>query len=388
MFQGPETQKRLNYNYETYPYNPSPHSHASKDNQMAQNTFSGWRLVIATLLIAPLPVLACSTVGDMRITTKPYSHSGPADDNWLGQQLGNSTGIQTNYVVFDFNGCSSNGYYSFVYPVDAPVPGVTHNTGNTSYPVYPTGAPGIGYVVGIKDPKLGDWLSVKPPYQQVFPSPGTSGGGPQTSLGFSVEMKLIATDRLKTGSYTIPAKVVATMRAADKYYELIPGINDVRLWLNSTVVNVNATGCKVTPGTVLQTVSLPPANTAEFSGVGSSATQSARFSVAVDCDPDISVYATMTDATTPANTSDTLSLGQGSRADGIGLKLYKFGESTPVKFGPDSSGKNNINQWYVGKSSTGNRNITIPFVAQYVQTKPKIEAGKVEASSTITFSYQ
>ncbi|WP_372437123.1 fimbrial protein [Pseudomonas chlororaphis subsp. aureofaciens] len=323
----------------------------------------------------------------MRITTKPYSHSGPADSNWLGQQLGNSTGIQTNYWVFNFNGCSSYGYFSFAYPVDAPIPGITHNAGNISYPVYPTGAPGIGYVVGIKDPKLGDWLSVKPPYQQVFPRPGTSAGG-QSSLGFSVEMKLIATDRLKTGSYTIPAKVVATMRAADSRYELIPGISDVNLWLNSTVVDVKASGCKVTPGSVLQTVSLPPANTTEFNGVGSFAAQSARFSVAVDCDPDVSVYATMTDATTPANTSDTLSLGRGSSADGIGLKLYKSGESTPVKFGPDSSGKNNINQWYVGKSSTGNRNITIPFQAQYVQTKPKIETGKVEALSTITFSYQ
>ncbi|WP_172666936.1 fimbrial protein [Pseudomonas chlororaphis] len=323
----------------------------------------------------------------MRITTKPYSHSGPADSNWLGQQLGNSSGEQTNYTVFNFISCSAYGRYSFSYPVDSPIAGLTHEASGTSYPVYPTGVQGIGYVVGIRDPNASKWMSVKPPYQQVYPAPG-QGSMDMSSLGFSVQMKLIATDRLKTGGYAIPAKVVATLRAADQNYQQIPGINNVNLWLNSTIVNVKASGCTVTPGSVLQTVSLPPASTTEFSGVGSSAAQSTSFSVAVDCDPDISVYATMTDATTPANTSDTLSLGRGSGADGIGLKLYKSGESTPVKFGPDSSGKNNTNQWYVGKSSTGNRNITIPFQARYVQTKPKIETGKVEASSTITFSYQ
>ncbi|AZD99548.1 fimbrial protein [Pseudomonas chlororaphis] len=354
---------------------------------MALDTFSGWRVCIAAFLLAPLPALACSTVGNMRITTPPYSHAGPADSNWLGQQLGNSSGEQTNYTVFNFVGCNKYGRYSFSYPVDSPIAGLTHEANGTSYPVYPTGVQGIGYVVGLRDPNSSKAMSVKPPYQQVYPAPGQPSQA-MSSLGFTVQMKLIATDRLRTGSYTIPSKIVATMRAADEYYERIPGISDVNLWLNSTVINVNATGCKVTPGSVLQTVTLPPANTTEFSGVGSFAAQSARFSVAVDCDPDISVYATMTDATTPANTSDTLSLGRGSGAAGIGLKLYKSGESTPLKFGPDSTGKNNTNQWYVGKSSASNRNITIPFQARYVQTSPKIQTGKVEALSTITFSYQ
>lgn len=353
---------------------------------MPKDLFNRWCLVIGLLLFIPLPGFACSTVGSLKITIPSYTHSSPADSNWIGRQLGNSMGQLTNYRVFEFSGCTY-GSYSTAYPVDTPLAGITHNDGSVSYPVYPTGVPGIGYVVGLRDPNASQWISVKPPSQQIYPAPGTSGGS-QSSLGFSLQMKLVATDRLKTGTYTIPDKVVARLKATDSRQQSIPGIGDVNLGLNAVTITVNAGSCTVTPGTALQTVTLPTTAAAEFKGVGDMSIQSATFSVALTCDPDISVYATMTDAAMPANTSDTLSLNPASSASGIGLKLYKSGESIAVKFGPDSSGKNNTNQWYVDRSSSASRNITIPFRARYIQTKPEVKAGSVKATSTITFSYQ
>ncbi|AOJ34072.1 hypothetical protein WJ16_20895 [Burkholderia metallica] len=96
----------------------------------------------------------------------------------------------------------------------------------------------------------------------------------------------------------------------------------------------------------------------------------------------------MTDATNPANTGSALSLASSSTAAGVGIQILKKGDSTPLKFGPDSSGKGNTNQWLVGKSSAANTKISVPFEARYVKVAEKIKPGTVSALSTITFSYQ
>ncbi|KVW42725.1 hypothetical protein WK95_13500 [Burkholderia ubonensis] len=83
-----------------------------------------------------------------------------------------------------------------------------------------------------------------------------------------------------------------------------------------------------------------------------------------------------------------LSLDRESTATGVGIQLFKFGESTPIKFGPDSSAIGNSNQWYVDASSASPTLITIPFVAKYVKNGPNVVPGSVKAQSTITFSYQ
>ncbi len=340
-------------------------------------------------MLSPIPAFAaCQSIEAMSITMKPYSTSGPADGNWIGQQIGDWGGAQTNYKVFDFTGGACKyGAISWATPTTQPLAGVTHVDAGVSYPVYPSGIPGIGYVIGIRDPKGSQWTSVRPPDVTVYPGPGTA-TTPQSSLGFTFQVKLIATGRLQAGSHTLPSKTVATLQVADSDGLAIPGALTVDLRILGTTINVSATGCTVTQG-AKQTVTLPPAYTGEFKGgMGSILPQSASFSVGVTCDPNIALYATMSDASTPGNTSDVLSLARSSTAAGIGLKLFKFGESTPLKFGPDSSARGNTNQWYVGKSSSAVRNFTVPFRVNYVQTAPEVKAGKVNAQSTITFSYQ
>jgi len=158
--------------------------------------------------------------------------------------------------------------------------------------------------------------------------------------------------------------------------------------MSSVSTNVTARACKVTSGAT-NSVTLPTLVSASLKATGDVASaRSAPFSVGLNCDANVSVYATLTDASNPANTGSALSLAPGSTAAGIGIQILKKGEGTPLSFGPDSSRKGNINQWMVGKSSTANTQLSVPFEARYVKVAETIKPGSVSARGTITFSYQ
>ncbi|KVL47680.1 hypothetical protein WT01_33670 [Burkholderia cepacia] len=134
---------------------------------------------------------------------------------------------------------------------------------------------------------------------------------------------------------------------------------------------------------------MPTLVAASLKAVGDVASaRSATFSVGLSCDANVTVQATLTDATNPANTGSTLSLGSSSTAKGVGIQILKKDSNVPLRFGPDSSAKGNTNQWMVGTSSAANTRISVPFEARYVKVAEKITPGSVRALSTITFSYQ
>jgi len=115
---------------------------------------------------------------------------------------------------------------------------------------------------------------------------------------------------------------------------------------------------------------------------------SASFSIGVNCDANVELYATLTDASNPANTSDTLTLTGNSTATGVGIQMFRSGQTTAQRLGPDSSAKGNTNQWYVGGTSASSGTISVPLTAKYVKTEPTMKPGTVSALGTITFSYQ
>ena len=84
------------------------------------------------------------------------------------------------------------------------------------------------------------------------------------------------------------------------------------------------------------------------------------------------LFATLTDATNPANRSATLSLASGSTAAGVGLQILRGG-STLVNFGPDSPEAGDANQWYFGTSINGP--MTIPLGVRYIQTDTSTHRG-------------
>jgi type 1 fimbria pilin len=154
---------------------------------------------------------------------------------------------------------------------------------------------------------------------------------------------------------------------------------------NSAVVPIT---CTVTTPTV--SVNLPIVSLISLGAVGKTAGDTA-FPIGLSCAAGANVYITLTDATTPTNTTSLLTLASNSTAQGIKLRILN--SAGAVDFGPDSAVVGTTNQWFLGASSTING---IPLTVQYYRddTNPAgtgtatLSAGSVHAQATFTMSYQ
>lgn len=154
---------------------------------------------------------------------------------------------------------------------------------------------------------------------------------------------------------------------------------------NSAVVPIT---CTVTTPTV--SVNLPVVSLSSLGVVGKTSGDTS-FPIGLSCAAGANVYITLTDATTPTNTSSLLTLDSTSTANGIKLRILN--SAGPVNFGPDSAEVGTTNQWFLGASSTING---VPLTVQYYRddTNPAgtgsatLSAGSVHALATFTMSYQ
>jgi len=154
---------------------------------------------------------------------------------------------------------------------------------------------------------------------------------------------------------------------------------------NSAVVPIT---CTVTTPSV--SVNLPVISLDALNAVGKTAGDT-RFPIGLNCAAGASVYISLSDATTPANTSALLTLAPASTAQGIKLRILN--SVGPVDFGPDSAEAGTTHQWLLGASDsvTG-----VPLTVQYYRddtdasgTNPAtVAAGSVSAQATFTLSYQ
>ncbi len=154
---------------------------------------------------------------------------------------------------------------------------------------------------------------------------------------------------------------------------------------NSAVVPIT---CTVTTPTV--SVNLPTVSIGTLSTIGKTAGDT-RFPIGLSCASGANVYITLSDATTPANTSSLLTLAANSTAQGIKLRILN--SAGPVDFGPDSAAPGTTHQWLLGASGSING---VPLTVQYYRddTTPSgggaavLSAGSVHAQATFTMSYQ
>ncbi len=154
---------------------------------------------------------------------------------------------------------------------------------------------------------------------------------------------------------------------------------------NSAVVPIT---CTVTTPTV--SVNLPVVSLSTLSTVGDTAGDTS-FPIGLNCASGANVYITLSDATTPTNTSSLLTLASNSTAQGI--KLRVLNSMGAVAFGPDSADAGTTHQWLLGSSSSIDG---VPLTVQYYRddTNPAgtapatLSAGSVHAQATFTMSYQ
>ena len=154
---------------------------------------------------------------------------------------------------------------------------------------------------------------------------------------------------------------------------------------NSAVVPIT---CTVTTPTV--SVNLPVVALSSLSAIGKTAGDTS-FPIGLSCASGANVYITLSDATTPTNTTSLLTLDSNSTAQGIKLRILN--SAGPVDFGPDSAVAGTTHQWFLGTSSSING---LPLTVQYYRddTSPSgtgmavLSAGSVHAQATFTMSYQ
>jgi len=368
---------------------------------------------VGLLLSFPLwpgNAMACTSTPMTATPATGLALSGAADRNPVGQQIGGWGGESSNQVMFDLRiwpvgsgWCNGNTsvHYAFAEPLDPVVAGVTYidPANGKQYPVYESGVTGIGYIVGIRDFSASSLATEMPLSGRTQTYPFTGGSTSTNNIGYRARVLFIATGRLASGSYTIPSRNIARFSVTNNNTNDVPG--PTYLILGATQITIKVNGCQVTSSTRDQTIRMPTVN----AGASDLASVTAAAHVGLQCDPGVSVYATMSDANHPDNTGDVLLPSSSSQVQGLGLQLSR--EETPeqfIRFGPDSSMSGNPNQWFVCNSESGgvcawdNGVYMLKLLARYKLLNPvttnghsgytSVTPGEFDAAATVTFSYQ
>jgi len=282
-------------------------------------------------------------------------------------------------TVNDVFGCTSAVITKSIATPTAPaIPGLVGESAN--YPVYPTGLPGIGFGFGIGHEGGTVYAPFAQPETIVTPKSTTG-----LSTGYAMQIYFFVTGALENGTHVMPKKKVGELRLVTSTDPQLATL--VPIYLDTSTFIVNTKSCKLE--IPVQSVKLPDVSAAGFKGVQSLSVASGSFTINLSgCASGIPISATMTDASNPGNRSNILGLTGDSTATGVGLQLYKNGESTALAYGPDSAAVNNPGRWSIRKNTETGSSFSIPFVVRYVQTGSQVTPGKVRAVSTITLSYQ
>ncbi|RZT42959.1 fimbrial protein [Cupriavidus agavae] len=233
-----------------------------------------------------------------------------------------------------------------------------------------TGIPGIG--VRVFSVSLGRTISGPSPANAI---PTINNRNP-TTANYFFRHQLVKTGPISlTGNIT--GRTIYTMR---NRIASSGRITDTLDTVNLGTLSVTSRTCTVTTPSVNVPMSRALAST--LSRIGE-VTGTTNFTIGLQCESGFAVHITLTDATTPGNRTDILTLAPASTAEGVGIRIRKA-DNMPVSFGPDSAVPENTNQWLVDVSDGLS---SIPMTAEYVATGA-VTPGTVHGLATFTMSYQ
>lgn len=238
--------------------------------------------------------------------------------------------------------------------------------------VYETGVTGIG----IKTTWLNS-ITSSPSMDaaNTLTSPASSFGNFTNALYGNMgkfRVQLIKTGPILAGRFNLP-----TVLGTGVYGSTTMNI----LELSNNTASVTAPACTVRD--TITPVTMPVASGRYLPSVDST-TGDTGFNISLDCPSPVAVSMTFTDVVDAANVSDRLSLSKDSIAKGVGYQIVYKGNA--IKFGPESSAANNLNQFSVAPAGTVGA-LIIPFIARYIRTGP-ITPGTANANAIFTMSYQ
>lgn len=335
------------------------------------------KIITGTSLLLAL-VLPASAMAACNYTTEIYSRvvNGPfqfvfdpftisIDPNIpVGGVLARQTISQRKVLDADGNLWSSAGLVC-----DTPL--VTVDANVTSGPltalpnVYETGIPGIGLRIVESGRPLSVW-----PLSWFYSSSTKVLVNPTTEL----DLEFVKTGPI-TGGGAISGNVA-------QYIATGPGVVIVGMGPSSPIIVVPAVPtCSTTTPDVL--VNLDAADVGGFATTGSTLSEKA-FNVSLSCSggnagTKTSVFMSLADQTTPANTTQTLSLTSASTATGVGVQVLR--NDVPISW------VSSTNRFKVQDVLPGNSTVDIPFKARYIRTGA-MTAGLVQGIATFTMEYQ
>lgn len=229
---------------------------------------------------------------------------------------------------------------------------LTWSDGSRIYDVYESNTPGIGYAISVADPNN---------QSNITPLRGTGDvrlfyfPEPPPWVGATVSITLIATGPLQTGKTPISNDPIVNFTARRPLGGNRAGTP--QLIVNATI-NVQARTCSLISNAE-QSITLDtfPVRAVEELPIGSALEESLSppVTVAADCDPDVSLYATVNDSNDTGSLENYLAnsaSGAGS-ATGVGVQLLRDGNSV-VSMGPASAETGNTNSFAVGTKTAVN----------------------------------
>jgi type 1 fimbria pilin len=185
---------------------------------------------------------------------------------------------------------------------------------------------------------------------------------------------------MKVGNATVGNLTTIPQVTIQEYWPVTATTVDVFSGAASGTFAIGA--CSVTTPSIA--VTMPRTYMTKLPNIGSTDGETS-LNIGLNCDAGLKVLTTLTDATNPSNTSQTLSLSPDSSSEGIAYQILYNG--MPVTFGADSAVAGNPGQFLVTPSQTVGGTLNVPLTARYIRTGP-IRAGTANAKATFTMSYQ
>ncbi|MGO2344273.1 MAG: fimbrial protein [Providencia sp.] len=321
---------------------------------------------------------------DLLLDIQPIVYSAPENSVNIGGSLTGRWDIQKNQSMF-----CSYGPGIDLETISAVQAASGYNTifESVSYDVFNTTQTGIGWIMGGKDGGAsGSWTPLLASGEtQVFPFPGGLPSYPQP--GANIRLAYIRLPGvLNAGKFTLPAQDIAKV----KCYNNKTLIETATIRTAAVVMTINARSCRIQTGD--QTLQMGTLTRQDFSGlaIGQNIEPGNTATLNLSCDKDVIPFVTISDNNNTANESNVISLSSPTATTTAkGVAYQVFYNNQRQSLGPKSADKGTLNQFPVGQVTTAdNQAVPIALQFKYLKTDETVAPGDVNASVTLTFSYQ
>lgn len=149
----------------------------------------------------------------LNISNPSISWTGPANQLTVGTSQSNWSAAASDYSFFT---CGTSTIYAdtgnpqtWIISTNTPINRMSYTLNGVTYPIFPTGASGIGYILGVADPNLA-YTPLGNKALQMF---STTNGG--STLGVKYLFRYVVTGPLQSGITNIPSQTIGYVQMRD-----------------------------------------------------------------------------------------------------------------------------------------------------------------------------